>query len=185
MSSVAELDTVLARLASMPDEKLDPVLAKLLPRLLDPKMVGSPDAPLRTKVIQILTHINKRVKASPRMQLPVAALLDVFAEHKNPKAIENNFIIMYVDFGVPRLAPEAWLAPRLAPELARPRHAHAARAAARACPAPGCAPTPARAPPSPVQFFAPLRQPRRFHQRADNPRHASLAGSRSGAAVSD
>ena len=107
MSSVAELDTVLARLASMPDEKLDPVLAKLLPRLLDPKMVGSPDAPLRTKVIQILTHINKRVKASPRMQLPAAALLDVFAEHKNPKAIENNFIIMYLDFGVPRLAPEA------------------------------------------------------------------------------
>ena len=33
----------------MPDEKLDPVLAKLLPRLLDPKMVGSPDAPLRTQ----------------------------------------------------------------------------------------------------------------------------------------
>ena len=72
MSSVAELDTILARLAGMDDEKLEGPLAKLLPRLLSPTMVGAQDAALRGKVIQILTHCNKRIKAAPKLQLPVA-----------------------------------------------------------------------------------------------------------------
>jgi proteasome component ECM29 len=72
MSTVAELDTILARLATLDDEKLEAPLAKLLPRLLSPQMVGAQDAALRGKVIQILTHCNKRVKAAPKLQLPVA-----------------------------------------------------------------------------------------------------------------
>ena len=107
MSTVGELDTILARLAGLDDEKLEAPLAKLLPRLLSPQMVGAQDATLRGKVVQILTHCNKRIKAAPNLQLPVEALLSTFAQHANPKAIENNFIIMYLDFGVPRLAPEA------------------------------------------------------------------------------
>ena len=129
MSTLGELDTILARLAGLDDEKLEAPLAKLLPRLLSPGMVGAQDAALRGKVIQILTHCNKRIKAAPKLQLPVAgapvsqhvptllaplapdtardaALLSTYAQHANPKAIENNFIIMYLDFGVPRLAPE-------------------------------------------------------------------------------
>ena len=144
MSTPAELDTVLARLAGMDDDKLEAPLAKLLPKLLSPAMVGAQDAALRGKVIQILTHINKRVKAAPELQLPVpgapppsrrvgapaapaaplppscsasltplllhlraAALLGLYSEHVNTKALENNFIIMYLDFGVPRLPAAA------------------------------------------------------------------------------
>lgn len=107
MSTVGELDTILARLAGLDDEKLEAPLAKLLPRLLSPQMVGAQDAALRSKVVQILTHCNKRIKAAPNLQLPVEALLSTYAQHANPKAIENNFIIMYLDFGVPRLAPAA------------------------------------------------------------------------------
>eukprot|EP01047_Picozoa_sp_COSAG01_P022116 COSAG01_NODE_1305_length_10807_cov_3.074897_1_plen_234_part_10 len=105
--SLSELESVHARLASMADEKLDPVLAKLLPKLLTPQMVAAPNAALRGKVVAILTHVNKRVKSAPGVQLPVAELLRTYSPHPNPKAVETNFIIMYLQFGVPRLPPAA------------------------------------------------------------------------------
>ena len=57
-------------------------------------------------VTQILSHVNKRVKANTAgIQLPVLQLARLLGESK-PKAVENHFRLMYVQMGHGGLSDE-------------------------------------------------------------------------------
>jgi hypothetical protein len=71
MVSASELETILARMATMADGKLTPVLAALLPKLLGPNMITSADAGIRSRVLQV-RHALARAY-SPRSCAAVAS----------------------------------------------------------------------------------------------------------------
>jgi proteasome component ECM29 len=52
--------------------------------------------------MELLVHINKRIKNNPRIQLPVEALL---LQYQDPAATSFviNFTIIYIKMGFPRL----------------------------------------------------------------------------------
>lgn len=54
--------------------------------------------------MEALTHINKRLKTRPQVQLPVAALLEQY--QMSDSAFLHNFSIIYVTMGFPRLSFE-------------------------------------------------------------------------------
>lgn len=56
--------------------------------------------------MDILTHVNKRVKPDPTVQLPMRSLMDVFLS-TSVSQIVQNFTIIYVKLGFERLAPAA------------------------------------------------------------------------------
>jgi proteasome component ECM29 len=55
--------------------------------------------------MELLVHINKRIKNNPRIQLPVEALL---LQYQDPAATSFviNFTIIYIKMGFPRLSLE-------------------------------------------------------------------------------
>ena len=61
------LQRVFDRLASTPDDRLQAVLSKLLPKLV--QMMEKDN--LRPQVLEILSHILKRVKPNESIQLPL------------------------------------------------------------------------------------------------------------------
>ncbi|CAL4121852.1 unnamed protein product, partial [Meganyctiphanes norvegica] len=71
---------------------LSPVIAKL----------ASSHEPLRKKVMELLIHVNRRVKDHENIQLPVEALLK---QYQDPQATTfvTNFSIIYIKMGYPRL----------------------------------------------------------------------------------
>ncbi|KAK9876967.1 hypothetical protein WA026_015999 [Henosepilachna vigintioctopunctata] len=98
------LERVFLRLGSTEtDEQLENVLGKFLPPVL--LKLSSPDEKVRKKVMEILIHINKRIKTRPMVQLPVEALL---SQYKDPSAnsFVINFTIIYIKSGFPRLPVE-------------------------------------------------------------------------------
>ncbi|RZC32274.1 proteasome-associated protein ECM29 -like [Asbolus verrucosus] len=81
------------------DEQLQNLLAKFLtPVLL--KLASSEEG-----VMELLIHVNKRVKTRPQIQLPVEALL---MQYQDPAATSfvTNFTIIYIKLGFPRLPIE-------------------------------------------------------------------------------
>jgi proteasome component ECM29 len=74
----SQLEDVLFRLSMTKDESFGGVIYKLLPRLL---LVLTPEnwgnVQVRTKVVQIFSHINKRIKALPSVTLPCQEILNV------------------------------------------------------------------------------------------------------------
>ena len=78
MPTVAELDNVLFRLAMVKDEAIENVINKLLPRLLaqlTPQAFANIE--VRNKLIQILTHLQKRLSADASLQLPVREIVEL------------------------------------------------------------------------------------------------------------
>lgn len=71
---------------------LSPVIAKL----------ASPHESLRKKVMELLIHVNRRVKDHENIQLPVEPLLK---QYQDPQATTfvTNFSIIYIKMGYPRL----------------------------------------------------------------------------------
>ncbi|PIK34535.1 putative proteasome-associated protein ECM29-like [Apostichopus japonicus] len=57
------------------------------------------------KVLELLVHINRRLKSRPRVQLPVEALM---LQYQDPSSISfvTNFTILYIKTGYPRLSSE-------------------------------------------------------------------------------
>lgn len=51
--------------------------------------------------MEILTHVNKRLKSRPLVQLPVESLLDQY--QSTDSSFLHNFSIIYVTMGFPRL----------------------------------------------------------------------------------
>ena len=89
--------------------------------------VGSADAAVRTRTLGILSHVNKRLKACPTVQLPVAELVrqlwvargwpslereyaNATATAKNTAvAMVKNVTLVYLEMGLPRAPLEVQL----------------------------------------------------------------------------
>eukprot|EP00794_Sanderia_malayensis_P008163 gene8163-9036_t len=85
------------------DEKLQSCLNTFLTPLL--LKLGSPDERVKNKVIELLTHINKRVKSRPKILLPVDTLLKQYEDEGTHKFV-TNFTLIYIRMGVSRISKE-------------------------------------------------------------------------------
>ncbi|KAG1660153.1 hypothetical protein FOA52_007810 [Chlamydomonas sp. UWO 241] len=114
---VAGLDRVLTRLATTEDTNLEKVLLKLVPLVIS-KLATTHDA-VRKKVLEILSHVNKRVKGQPSIKLPVAELLPMVslepapgAPHAPPAdqlAMVRSFALVYLEMAFERAPADARL----------------------------------------------------------------------------
>ncbi|KAK4875583.1 hypothetical protein RN001_012005 [Aquatica leii] len=101
---VVLLERVFLRIgAAETDEQLQNVVSKFLPPVL--LKLSSQQEGVRKKVMELLVHINKRIKSRPLVQLPVEALL---VQYQDPAATAFviNFTIIYIKLGFPRLPEE-------------------------------------------------------------------------------
>ena len=126
-SEVSHLDTVLFRFASTSDAKFESTVARVLPNLLP--LLTRPEVQLRDKVIEILQHINKRIKVLPELQLPVSELVMMYIDplyngHSTtgttPSTTTSStffftFTLMFIEKGFQRLdkREQSILAPHL------------------------------------------------------------------------
>jgi len=85
------------------DEQLQEAVSKFLPPVL--LKLTSQNEGVRKKVMELLVHINKRIKNNHNIQLPVEALL---LQYQDPMATSFviNFTIIYLKMGFPRLPIE-------------------------------------------------------------------------------
>ncbi|KAG5577531.1 hypothetical protein H5410_057665, partial [Solanum commersonii] len=97
------LDRMLTRLALCDDSKLQDLLTKLLP--LSIASLSSPAPLVRNKVLEILSHVNKRVKHQNDIGLPLSDLWQLYME-SNASSMVRNFCIMYVEMAVDRTRKE-------------------------------------------------------------------------------
>lgn len=81
------------------DEKLEQQLNKFLAPVL--LKIVSPHEDVRKKVMEIFTHVNKRLKARNQVKLDLTPLLKHYEESSNSFLI--NFAIIYITIGFPRL----------------------------------------------------------------------------------
>jgi proteasome component ECM29 len=84
------------------DSQLEQALAKFLPPVL--LKTASTRPAVRAKVLELLTHVSKRLKSRPAVQLPVEQLLAQFTDHASSAALVN-FSLIYLRQGYPRLPP--------------------------------------------------------------------------------
>ncbi|XP_024006382.1 proteasome-associated protein ECM29 homolog isoform X1 [Eutrema salsugineum] len=93
------LDRMLTRLALCDDSKLEALVSKLLPLTISSLSSQSPA--VRNKVLEILSHVNKRVKHQHEIGLP---LLDLWKLYTDPAAspMVRNFAIVYVEMAFER-----------------------------------------------------------------------------------
>ncbi len=80
MDEIVLLDKVLFRLGtSETDEALEEAVNKFLaPALLK---LASPQDGVRKKVMELLVHVNKRIKTNENIRLPMAALVAQYQVH--------------------------------------------------------------------------------------------------------
>nr|XP_010313220.1 proteasome adapter and scaffold protein ECM29 isoform X1 [Solanum lycopersicum] len=97
------LDRMLTRLALCDDSKLQDLLTKLLP--LSIASLSSPAPLVRNKVLEILSHVNKRVKHQNDIGLPLSDLWQLYME-SSASSMVRNFCIMYVEMAVDRTIKE-------------------------------------------------------------------------------
>ncbi|KAA0722414.1 Proteasome-associated protein ECM29 -like protein [Triplophysa tibetana] len=108
-----QLERVFMRLGhAETDEQLQDIISKFLPPVL--LKLSSVQEGVRKKVMELLVHLNKRIKSRPKVQLPVETLL---VQYQDPAAASfvTNFTIIYIKLGYPRL--EASKQCELAPTL--------------------------------------------------------------------
>uniref|UniRef100_A0A8D8X2I5 Proteasome-associated protein ECM29 homolog n=1 Tax=Cacopsylla melanoneura TaxID=428564 RepID=A0A8D8X2I5_9HEMI len=97
------LERVFLRIGSAEtDEQLESMVSKFLPPVL--LKLSSTHEEVKKKVLELLTHISKRIKARPHIQLPVKSLLDLYQD-PNSNSFIVNFAIIYIKIGFPRLPP--------------------------------------------------------------------------------
>ncbi|XP_058129433.1 proteasome-associated protein ECM29 homolog isoform X1 [Anopheles ziemanni] len=94
------LERVLLRLGyADTDEQLQTTVNKFLTPVLI--KITSPNENVRKKVMEILTHINKRLKSRNQIQIPLTPLLAQYQQADSLFLI--NFAIIYITMGFPRL----------------------------------------------------------------------------------
>ncbi|KAJ4979048.1 hypothetical protein NE237_009828 [Protea cynaroides] len=117
------LDRMLTRLALCDDSKLENLLSKLLPYCIS--SLSSHSTEVRKKVMEILTHVNKRVKHQQQIGLPLSELWKVYVEN-NTAPMVKNFCIVYIEMAFERLCIEekASMAPELVADISKlpPQH---------------------------------------------------------------
>ncbi|XP_065070071.1 proteasome adapter and scaffold protein ECM29-like isoform X2 [Rhopilema esculentum] len=82
------------------DEKLEKAFATFLAPVL--LKLGSNKEVVKNKVIELLTHINKRLKSSTKIKLPLESLLKQY-EDKSTHQFVTNFTLIYIRMGFKRL----------------------------------------------------------------------------------
>ncbi|KAI3814371.1 hypothetical protein L1987_19124 [Smallanthus sonchifolius] len=97
------LDRMLTRLALCDDPKLEKLLSKLLPLTIS--SLSRPSSAVRTKVMEILSHVNKRVKHQQQIGLPLEELWQLYMED-NAALMVRNFCIVYVEMAFDRVSKE-------------------------------------------------------------------------------
>ncbi|TVT99496.1 hypothetical protein EJB05_55165 [Eragrostis curvula] len=97
------LDRILTRLALADDARLAPLLARVLPYAIT--SLASPSPAVRKLVMDILSHINKRVKHRPDIQLPMLDLWKIYTESVS-SAMVRNFCVVYIEMAFERLPTE-------------------------------------------------------------------------------
>ncbi|KAK9939418.1 hypothetical protein M0R45_016114 [Rubus argutus] len=93
------LDRLLTRLALCDDSNLQALLFKLLPYTIS--SLSSHSSAVRNKVLEILSHVNKRVKHQPEIGLPLSELWTIYSE-ANSAPMVRNFCILYVEMAMDR-----------------------------------------------------------------------------------
>ncbi|CAA7406117.1 unnamed protein product [Spirodela intermedia] len=106
------LDRMLTGLALADDSKLKILLSKILPYSIS--SLASPSPSIRKLVMEILSHVNKRVKHQLEIQLPLLELWAMYRED-NAVPIVRNFCIVYIEMAFDRLPLEEKA--NLAPEF--------------------------------------------------------------------
>jgi len=92
-----ELDEVLFNFAATPDEKFQPALTRVLPRVLK-TLAGCTDE-VRDKTILVLNHVNKRLRVLPAVELPLFPLVSLFVDSDPSATLQVAFILMYIEKG--------------------------------------------------------------------------------------
>ncbi|XP_063074333.1 proteasome adapter and scaffold protein ECM29 [Engraulis encrasicolus] len=114
-----QLERVFLRLGlADTDEQLQDTISKFLPPVL--LKLSSVQEGVRKKVMELLVHLNRRIKSRPQIQLPVETLL---FQYQDPAAASfvTNFTIIYIKMGYPRLetSKQCELAPTLLTAMER------------------------------------------------------------------
>lgn len=100
----ALIERVFLRIGSAEtDEQFQTALGKFLSPVI--LKLNSSDESVRKKVMELLVHINKRLKSRPNVQLPVDTLITQFQD-PSATSIITNFSIIYIKMGFPRLDRE-------------------------------------------------------------------------------
>ncbi|CAN1250182.1 Proteasome adapter and scaffold protein ECM29 [Linum perenne] len=94
------LDRMLTQLALCDDPKLEPLLSKLLPLALS--TLSSQSTAVRNKVLEILKHVNIRVKDQPEIGLPLQNLWKLYLDSSAAPMI-RNFCIVYIEMAFDRV----------------------------------------------------------------------------------
>ncbi|RLM58427.1 hypothetical protein C2845_PM18G00010 [Panicum miliaceum] len=97
------LDRMLTRLALADDARLAAVLARVLPYAIT--SLACPAPAVRKLVMEILSHINKRVKHRPEISLPMLGLWKIYTESAS-STIVRNFCVVYIEMAFERLPTE-------------------------------------------------------------------------------
>jgi len=108
-SEIEALDRILTRLGLTDDDGLEKVLSKLLPvmiRKLD--TTGFEDKregmKVQQKVVDILSHANKRLQGAPGLKLPLSQFVELYCNASN--AMVQNFSLIYIEKAMDRSDPE-------------------------------------------------------------------------------
>ncbi|KAF8398207.1 hypothetical protein HHK36_017133 [Tetracentron sinense] len=101
------LDRMLTRLALSDDSMLENLLSKLLPYCIS--SLSSESLAVRKKVMEILSHVNKRVKHQREIGLPLSELWKIYME-TNAAPMVKNFCIVYIEMSFERLRAEVSVA---------------------------------------------------------------------------
>ncbi|KAG1689071.1 hypothetical protein DVH05_002840 [Phytophthora capsici] len=98
---VEALDRVLFRLASSDDDRMLQVLQSLLPQLLllFPRSLVTPlELQLKDKILQVVSHIKKRLQAMASPKLPLDALCQVL-ERNELSVFSYNLALLFIEIG--------------------------------------------------------------------------------------
>ncbi|GAB2277082.1 hypothetical protein Dimus_011791 [Dionaea muscipula] len=120
---VEMLDRMLTRLALCDDSKLEALLSKLLPVTIS--SLSSQSLAVRNKVLEILSHVNKRVKHEPKIGLPLLDLWSMYIDvHSVPMV--RNFCIVYIEMAFERsdLTLKKNMAPKVLADISKLPHQH-------------------------------------------------------------
>ncbi|KAL6519030.1 hypothetical protein OROHE_017454 [Orobanche hederae] len=117
------LDRVLTRLALCDDSKLQELLVKILP--LSIAALSTASTSLRNKVIEILSHVNKRVKHQRAVGLPLLDLWQLYVESSSAPMV-RNFCIVYIEMAIDRVHKEEkqLVAPAFLANISKLPHQH-------------------------------------------------------------
>ncbi|XP_030379976.1 proteasome-associated protein ECM29 homolog [Scaptodrosophila lebanonensis] len=95
------LERVLLRLGcAETDEKLESTVAKFLPPVI--LKINSPHELVRTKVVEVLTHIKRRLTSRGQVKIPVEELLNLYGAPESTTFLKN-FAIIFIAMGYSRL----------------------------------------------------------------------------------